>query len=1453
MNDDGSTDVLDAFIVQSYLAGRIQLDRIQRLVADTDGNGVVDEGDVVASAGAEAGVFVPQPVDLEPPQVAVTSPTDGETVNPSAVVTGTAQDATGVAWVRVNGMDATDLGGGFDQWRAEVNLPPGTSRVLTVSAGDVLGNSSLNVAMVVVTVRDTTPPIVEITSPQDGQVLDRKDVTVMGSATDDSRIVSVVLNGTQAEDLGVNFSLWRATIVLNEGQGQTIEAIARDEQGNVGRGSVTVDVLLPPQAPPAVAYISPDGILRGDVTVTHRIADVNYDPVDIRVEYSLDGQSYLPATVSGGDGTEELSSAPAGVTHTFVWRTGADIAGESQGVNLRLTPSDDWGDGQPAISPALVIDNLAPRITISSPQDGETLHSNQVTVTGSWRDITGVAYIKVNGVSAETNGQNWQAQIILPAGQGRRIRVGARDNAGNADENAAEVMVNIDVQLPVVQILDPVDGSTVYSNDVTVTGTIQSQNRILQVLVNGQEAVATGGNFSTWQALIHLDWGEDVQILATALDQFGNRSSASVTIDVQQPPPAVPSANITTPGAVVGRMVNVIYTLYSQDSQPASVVVSYSVDGGQSFRRCAEGPGSEGVSGLATSEGGTNHRFVWDSLSDLGAKELTGIILRLIPSDPDGDGEPSFTSPFAVDNAPPRISIDTPENGAVLRSQSIRVQGTLEDLSGGALVAVNGVNATALESGFLSWEANVWLPWGNYRVIEVTAEDKVGNRAVGLAGTAITVMEHTDGYLPVGMVYVPPGWFEMGSNAGRVDERPQHRTFVDGFFIDITEVTNAQYKAFIDATGRHAPAHWQGRNYPCGTGNHPVVGVSYHDALAYAQWVGKRLPTEAEWEKSARGDDLRPYPWGWTQDASKANFGRSVGTTTAVASYRNATSPYGLYDMAGNVGEWVLDWYDADYYQDAPMINPPGSSSGSRRVVRGGSYLSDFNGIRTSNREAYAPSTISMEIGFRCVRSIAPPGMLYVPGEMFNMGSMEGDTDEQPEHTVWVDGFFIDRYPVTNAQYAEFLASENAVNHEGHHPDEPPGKDHTPDNLGALFTDPDKPVVGIDWWDAYAYAAWAGKRLPTEAEWELASKGGVLQNPYPWGMEEPDQTRANYSGYFGSTSPVGLFPLGISYHGVLDLAGNVWEWCWDWYDSDYYSQSPYTNPRGPTTGRLKVLRGGSWSSGAESLRSSNRSSAEPSRRANNIGFRCVRAAPFGRVSLPGGFFTMGTDSGDADERPPHTVNLSPFSIDKFELTNLQYLDFLRSPNAVFHSDHHSSEPAGKDHTAMSLVTSGFDDPLQPVSGVDWWDAYACAVFYGKRLPTEAEWEYAARGSDLSGTLYPWGGSSPLGKANYDTIVLPYYPDNNPRTSYCGYFFLGTSADFVYDLAGNVEEWCWDWYDNLYYRRSPPVNPWGPDTGTVKVTRGGSWQDKAWEIRVSNRQSRSPVFRRLFIGFRLAGE
>ncbi len=227
------------------------------------------------------------------------------------------------------------------------------------------------------------------------------------------------------------------------------------------------------------------------------------------------------------------------------------------------------------------------------------------------------------------------------------------------------------------------------------------------------------------------------------------------------------------------------------------------------------------------------------------------------------------------------------------------------------------------------------------------------------------------------MMYVPASNFIMGSDNGRKDEKPAHSVYLDSYWIDRTEITNAQYFKCADLGVCPPPTNQASASRNKYYGNpeyddYPVIFVSWGMAEKYCEWVGGRLPTEAEWEKAARGEDGRTYPWGEDIEKSNANFATiksAKDDTTPVGQYESGKSVYGVYDMTGNVWEWVADRYSPTYYQNSDSKNPQGPSNGYKRVLRGGAWSHKIEFTRSAVRLSNNPTAAGNDLGFRCAKS----------------------------------------------------------------------------------------------------------------------------------------------------------------------------------------------------------------------------------------------------------------------------------------------------------------------------------------------------------------------------------------------------------------------------------------------------------------------------------------------------
>ena len=261
---------------------------------------------------------------------------------------------------------------------------------------------------------------------------------------------------------------------------------------------------------------------------------------------------------------------------------------------------------------------------------------------------------------------------------------------------------------------------------------------------------------------------------------------------------------------------------------------------------------------------------------------------------------------------------------------------------------------------------------------------------LGSDGTSAPVSESPQEKIPqhiIGkdgapMVLIPAGEFQMGGYMEENNEQPVHTVYLDAFYMDIYEVANVQYQKFLEATGREpSPQGYWSQGVPgYDRPNQPAVGMTWQGAVDYCQWAGKRLPTEAEWEKAARGGlEGKKYPWGdEPPDETKTNFGKyMMGTSTPIGSY--PPNGYGLHDMGGNVEEWCYDWYRPDYYQNSPQRNPKGPDSGfhGQRVVRGGFWQSIPMWVRCATRGGLNPKPKPRDFpynynsGFRCAKSVS--------------------------------------------------------------------------------------------------------------------------------------------------------------------------------------------------------------------------------------------------------------------------------------------------------------------------------------------------------------------------------------------------------------------------------------------------------------------------------------------------
>ena len=473
--------------------------------------------------------------------------------------------------------------------------------------------------------------------------------------------------------------------------------------------------------------------------------------------------------------------------------------------------------------------------------------------------------------------------------------------------------------------------------------------------------------------------------------------------------------------------------------------------------------------------------------------------------------------------------------------------------------------------------------------------------------------------------------------------------------------------------------------------------------------------------------------------------------------------------------------------------------------------------------------------------------MVLVDGGTFTIGATPEQMVEKaeklkgskPTHKVTLSDYYICKYEVTQELWYAVME---------------PKKTDAKENMAK---------VNISWNDCQTFIEKLNKitglefRFLTEAEWEYAARGGKKSKGYAYsGSNDIEEVRDSYAEsavsimHLGGDDVSNLMEIKLGKPnelGLYDMSANVWEWCGDW--GGPYSSEPQTNPQGPTSSTARIIRGGAWS---ERVVLCARAALEPNKKNVAIGLRLamsskkakttatskkqgtvkefnVKGVPFKMVYVAGGTFMMGAtaeqDGYERDETPAHRVTLSGYYIGQTEVTQeLWYAVMGTNPSRFTRSS------------------------LNPVEEVSWDD---CQEFIAKlndltglefRLPTEAEWEYAARGGNKS-QGYKYAGSNTIDE-------VAWYDGNSGK----GTHEVGTKAPNelgLYDMTGNVWEWCSDWYGSNYYSSVPSTNPTGPTSGSARVVRGGSWLNNAQLCRVSYRSDdANPANHYSTVGFRL---
>ncbi|MCM1022378.1 MAG: SUMF1/EgtB/PvdO family nonheme iron enzyme [Muribaculum sp.] len=687
------------------------------------------------------------------------------------------------------------------------------------------------------------------------------------------------------------------------------------------------------------------------------------------------------------------------------------------------------------------------------------------------------------------------------------------------------------------------------------------------------------------------------------------------------------------------------------------------------------------------------------------------------------------------------------------------------------------------------------------------------------------------------MIPVAGGSFSMGSSKFGTAHKP-HQVSVSDYYIGKYEVTEGLWNAVMGSSTSS-----KGQTYPAGN-------VSYSKALQFTQKLstltGKkfRLPTEAEWEYAARGGELsQNYTYPGTNVLSELGLGKDVQKgLNPVGKYK--PNELGIYDMAGNAYEWCSDWYSDDYYSNSVANNPKGPSSGKERVKRGGYYNSAdvfyestrrfygeasqdyfFNGLRVvmeaDGRIAHTTASALAPVTYSQPTSSAQPRAFTVNGYTFEMIPVDGGTFsmKSQSRTVNLADFMIGKYEVTEGLWNAVMGTPST-------------------SKGANY-----PVGNISYAKAEQFVRRLNQltgqnfRIPTEEEWEYAACGGRMSQNYTY----PGTNVLSELG-LGKDMQKGLNPVGKykpNELGIYDMAGNAYEWVDGWNSKrterakrgGYYNSTEvfYQTNRAfhaePDqayffNGFRIALSGNGGSSNYTSTTSfASTSSNALTFNANGVSFEII--------PVTGGTFTMGsTDHGSAHK--PHNVSLSSYGIGKFEVTQDLW-------QAVM-----GSNPS---YTKGSRL---------PVVGVKYAE---CVTFCRKlsqitgrtfRLPTEAEWEYAARGGQNS-QMNKYSGSNNLDDVAWhkgNSGSKPH-PVGQKKPNELG----------IYDMSGNAQEWCHDWYDESYYASSPvnnPKGPSGPDNDKGRVVRGAhNSDDMEVFFKPVRRYREKPESGSMDTGFRVA--
>ncbi len=879
---------------------------------------------------------------------------------------------------------------------------------------------------------------------------------------------------------------------------------------------------------------------------------------------------------------------------------------------------------------------------------------------------------------------------------------------------------------------------------------------------------------------------------------------------------------------------------------------------------------------------------------------------------------------------------------------------------------------------------------------------------------------------PVEMVLIPAGAFTMGSDEGEgqdQEEMPEHTPNLSSFYIDKYEVTNGLYVSalswalgqgliqVVDDIVTAVPGgeellfmfhdvpvpsriEYAGGAFSAESGyaDHPVIHVTWFGAAAYCNWRsgmegralcynpsswdcnltanGYRLPTEAEWEKSSRGaSDERTYPWGDAEPTCDlVNFTPSFSACfdepkpVDDAEYADGVSPYGVWQMAGNVFEWCNDWYEGDYYASSPTSDPPGPATGGSRVNRGGSWWDEPYHLRSSARLGSGPGEEYDRLGFRAARysgeqagcNVTPTQLPFTAQPLgssqdltftiTNQGSttLTGTVSEGCDHfSVTSNGgtyslgagesrvVTVRFTPTSAGLHTCTISTGNAtcgsVSCSGAGEGGSAECEVTPGSLAfgeVAIGSSEELSFTIENTGSGSLTGTVSAPSPSGAGFSVLSGGGAYslaagETQIVTVLFEPTEAGAATATIdLGSTAcaDVTLQGTGTEESPVCTIAPPALDFGEVTVGANQSLTFTITNDgAGTLSGSVSescnafslTAGGGSFSLAAGESQSVTvrfapdaegefscavQTGAGECGELNCSGLAVAEAPPIDMILIPAGTFTMGSDEGegqDEEEMPEHTPDISAFYVDKYEVTNGLYASALSwalgqgliqviddivyavpggeelllmfhdvpVPSRIqFDGSSFAAESAYESHPVIHVTWFGaaaYCNWRSAMSGKalcynpSSWDCNLTAS--GFRLPTEAEWEKSARGASDERT-YPWGDAEPTcDLVNFTPSFSACFDEPKPVDD--AEYADGVSPYGVWQMAGNVFEWCNDWYEGDYYASSPTSDPPGPATGGSRVNRGGSWWDEPYHVRSSARLGSGPGEEYDRLGFR----